>query len=111
MKLWSEIILPQDHHQGHHKDAIVFLHGTGSNSAMWKNQIAFFSKLGHPCLVMDLRGHGFTHEPYETTDLETHLEDVWQTLSINQIRFPAYFVGHSLGAIISLFLASKHPQL
>ena len=107
MKLWSEIILPPDHC----KDAIVFLHGTGSNSSMWKSQMAFFSKLGHPCISVDLRGHGYTHEPYEITNLNTHIEDILQTLPTNQMHLPAYFVGHSLGAIISLFLANKQPEL
>lgn len=115
MKLWSEIILPAapyvDNADKSKKESLVFLHGTGSNARMWKNQVAFFNRLGHTCLTMDLRGHGFSHEPYETTDLETHLEDVRQTLQINQINFPAYFVGHSLGAIISLFLANQQPQL
>ena len=34
-----------------------------------------------------------------------------RSLSLNQIKFPAYFVGHSLGAIISISLANKHPEL
>ena len=107
MKLWSETILSGDHN----KDAIVFLHGTGSNSNMWKNQVHFFSKLGHPCFLIDLRGHGSSHEPYETTNLQTHLDDIQQTLHSSQIPLPAYFVGHSLGAIIAIFLAEKKPDL
>src|SRR5580658_8525902 len=107
MELWSEIILPD----GQRKDPIVFLHGTGSNSAMWKHQVEFFSKRGHPCLSIDLRGHGSSREPYEITDLQTHLSDIEQTLQMQQIPFPSYFIGHSLGSILSLFLASKQPQM
>src|ERR1700722_16887377 len=100
MKLWSEIISSADRD----KDPIVFLHGTGSNSIMWKNQISWFNKLGHPCVLIDLRGHGSSHEPYEKADLQTHLSDVEQTLQMNKISFPAYFVGHSLGSIIAVRL-------
>lgn len=114
MKLWSEIISPQslqkDKVRDIHKNSIVFLHGTGSNARMWRNQVEFLSRHGHTCVTIDLRGHGFSHEPYEPTSLETHLTDVSQTLQNNDI-VPAYFVGHSLGAIIALFLAQRKPEL
>jgi pimeloyl-ACP methyl ester carboxylesterase len=107
MKLWSEIISPTDRH----KEPIVFLHGTGASSIMWKNQISFFSRLGHPCLLIDLRGHGSSYEPYETADLQAHLNDLEQTLQISSIQFPAYFVGHSLGSIIAMHFAQKQPAM
>ncbi len=115
MKLWSEIILPATHAASSSKlsgkDNIIFLHGTGSGSRMWKNQVAFFSAQGYPCTVIDLRGHGASHEPYEKTDLAVHKNDVIETLKAHNVPLPAYFVGHSLGAIISVALAESHPEL
>jgi len=106
MKLWSEIVLPQEQA----REPIVFLHGTGCSSRMWKKQVSFFSQIGHPCYSLDLRGHGSSHEPYEVTDLQTHISDIEQTLQACQVSFPAYFVGHSLGSIISIFMANQHPD-
>ncbi len=115
MKLWSETILPGSNQKAGNyrkpKSDIVFLHGTGSNARMWKNQVSYFSQLGYACTIVDLRGHGQSHEPYEKTDLEIHRQDILQTLQNGNVRFPAYFVGHSLGAIISLAIAEKHPEL
>jgi len=115
MKLWYETVLPSTREPigkiNKIKSDIVFLHGTGSNARMWKNQVAFFSRLGHTCTLMDLRGHGQSHEPYEKTDLEVHRRDVLETLQNSKVKFPAYFVGHSLGAIVALVIAEKHPEL
>lgn len=115
MKLWSETILPGlNQKTGNYRKAksdIVFLHGTGSNSTMWKNQVSFFSQIGYACTVVDLRGHGQSHEPYEKTDLEVHKQDIVQTLQNNNVHLPAYFVGHSLGSIISLSLAETNAEM
>jgi pimeloyl-ACP methyl ester carboxylesterase len=115
MKLWYQTVLPsapQAPGQNNKiKANIVFIHGTGSNARMWKNQVSFFSRLGHTCTLIDLRGHGQSHEPYEKTDIAVHTQDVFETLQHSNIKFPAYFVGHSLGAIIALAIAEKHPQL
>jgi pimeloyl-ACP methyl ester carboxylesterase len=46
----------------------------------------------------------------EDTSLEVHLEDLIETLAVAQSKSPAYFVGHSLGAMISMVLALHEPQ-
>ena len=114
MKLWYRFIPPQVTARDENtktKSNIVFVHGTGSNSRMWKQQVSYFSQLGYPCTLIDLRGHGQSHEPYEKTDLEVHRQDVLVTLQNSNAIFPAYFVGHSLGAIVSLAIAEKHPEM
>lgn len=90
---------------------LVFLHGTGSAGDMWKNQVAFFTARGYRCYVIDLRGHGLTKDPCEHTDLAVHLSDVVETLEASDIQFPAAFVGHSLGAMISVTLAQSRPEM
>jgi len=40
-----------------------------------------------------------------------HIKDVMQTLEASDIKFPAAFIGHSLGAIISVTLAQQRPDL
>jgi pimeloyl-ACP methyl ester carboxylesterase len=90
---------------------VVLIHGTGSSSEMWRAQVDMLSKHGYRCFLVDLRGHGETHEPEEPTDLKVHVDDVLETLRDAGIRFPAAFLGHSLGALISLNIAQTQPEL
>jgi pimeloyl-ACP methyl ester carboxylesterase len=93
------------------KPDVIFIHGTGSNSQMWESQAAALSDLGHRCFLIDLRGHGGSPEPYEPTNIDLHLADMRETLEQSDARYPAIFVGHSLGAIISMELAERHPEM
>lgn len=93
------------------KRDVVLIHGTGSSAEMWEPQVKLLTELGHRCFVLDLRGHGKTPEPGEHTDLDVHMSDVIETITDSPINFPAVFVGHSLGAIISLTLAEQRPEL
>jgi pimeloyl-ACP methyl ester carboxylesterase len=108
MKLAVKMVA--DSGQSPEKPDFVFLHGTGSNSHMWDKQVDYLNKLGHRCFLVDLRGHGETPERFEKTDLLVHEEDVIETLGESAVRFPAYFVGHSLGAILAFTIARKKPE-
>lgn len=90
---------------------VVLIHGTGSSAKMWQPQIEFLSNLGHSCHSLNLRGHGDTSDPLEITDLAVHTADVLETIANSEIKFPAVFLGHSLGAIISVTLAENNPEL
>lgn len=92
------------------KDAIL-LHGTGARAEMWSPQVEILSANGWRCIVPDLRGHGQSHEPGERTNLSLHIEDLLETLEDYAIEWPAVFVGHSLGSIISMELAASRPEL
>ncbi|MDP3509599.1 MAG: alpha/beta hydrolase [Candidatus Melainabacteria bacterium] len=94
-----------------HLPDLLFIHGTGSAADMWQGQVRFFTNHGYRCFVVDLRGHGFSAEPQEHTDLDVHISDLLETLESSDIKFPAAFVGHSLGAIISVTLAEQRPEL
>lgn len=92
------------------KGDVILLHGTGARAEMWEPQIKILVNDGWHCIVPDLRGHGESHEPEEKTNLEVHLNDVMETLADYPIKWPAIFIGHSLGAIISVELAAMHPE-
>ncbi len=93
------------------KPDVVLIHGTGAEGGLWASQIDLLVKEGHRCLVPELRGHGQTPEPGEPTDIEVHINDVLETLDACDVKYPAIFVGHSLGAIISVVLAQSRPEL
>ncbi|HEY9786283.1 MAG TPA: alpha/beta fold hydrolase [Candidatus Obscuribacterales bacterium] len=102
---------PEHHAQpddGRHD--IVLLHGMGANGDLWKPQVVFLEQLGHRCFVIDLRGHGITDEPGHEADLDTHIDDVIETIEKISVRLPAVFIGHSLGALILLHMAQKRPD-
>ena len=89
----------------------VLIHGTGARAEMWSPQIELLVNAGWYCLVPDLRGHGESAEPGEQNDLKSHMTDILQTLADCNLTYPAVFVGHSLGSIISLELAAAKPEM
>jgi pimeloyl-ACP methyl ester carboxylesterase len=90
---------------------IVLLHGTGARAEMWRRQIELLVELGFRCIVPDLRGHGDSVEPGDKADIHAHMNDVVETLAEVNLKSPAIFAGHSLGAIISMHLAESQPEL
>ncbi len=96
---------------GGSKGDVILIHGTGAKAEMWNPQIEMLVKDGWHCIVPDLRGHGESAEPEEKTDLKTHMQDLFETFDDLEIKWPAVWIGHSLGSILSLEVASVQPQL
>lgn len=94
-----------------HKSDVVLIHGTGSSGQMWQTQVDYLNHLGHNCYNIDLRGHGSSGEPGDPADLIVHAADVAETLGEIGLNGPAVFVGHSLGAIISVSLAESQSDM
>lgn len=91
---------------------VVFLHGTGASAEMWDGQANFLAEHGYQCILLDLRGHGLSKiSKPQSADLNVFVSDVLETLDTLKIAFPVAFVGHSLGAIISVTIAEKYPEL
>lgn len=97
-------------HSKHQKD-VVLIHGTGADASLWQPQIELIASMGCRAIVPELRGHGQTAEPGEPAPLAVHINDVLETLESVNVRYPAVWVGHSLGAIISMVLAESRPEL
>lgn len=110
MLLAVKVFQPRENGDSQPRD-IVLLHGTGARAEMWSRQIDALTSAGYRCIVPDLRGHGDTEEPRTAATLAAHLEDVLETLATVEMRFPAPFVGHSLGAMISMTLAEQQSSL
>ena len=97
--------------KGNTRGDVVLIHGTGAKAEMWTPQINILVESGFYCIVPDLRGHGESAEPGEKTDINSHLTDLLETLADYDIKYPATFIGHSLGSIISLELSVKRPDM
>jgi len=88
--------------------AILMLHGAGFDHSVWALQSRWFAHHGHAVLAPDLPGHGRSEgEPLKTI---AALAD-WCAALIAVAGFKsAYAVGHSMGALIALDLAARHPE-
>jgi pimeloyl-ACP methyl ester carboxylesterase len=88
---------------------IVFLHGSGMDHSVWALQSRWFAHHGFNALAVDLPGHGGSAGPALTTI--GALAD-WTARLIDAIGgAPAALVGHSMGALIALEAAARHPGL
>lgn len=88
--------------------AIVFLHGAGFDHSVWALQSRWFAHHGHAVLAPDLPGHGRSSGAPLTSVAEMA---EWTAKLIAQAGFAkARIVGHSMGTLIALELAARHPE-
>ena len=89
---------------------MVLLHGIASSTSTFA-RIA--PALGEHFRVigLDLLGFGGSiARPDQEFTLETHVEAVLDSLAALRIRGPVVFVGHSMGCLIALRIAARHPR-
>ena len=87
--------------------AVVFLHGAGSNAATWWQQLPAFTA-AHTCVTLDIRCFGRSVAPLQEFALPLFVDDVLAILDREHIARAA-LVGQSLGGMIGLQLALRHP--
>jgi len=89
---------------------VVLIHGFTSNMAMWVfGGIANALKDRFRVTSYDLRGHGASSAPatgYTTDVLADDLAELHEALQLQ----PAYIVGHSLGGVVGMHAAVRHPE-
>lgn len=88
--------------------AILFLHGAGSNAATWWQQLPVFSSR-YSCLTMDIRCFGRSVAPTSEFDLGLMADDVLALFDAEQVH-QAVVIGQSLGGMIGLRVALRHPK-
>jgi pimeloyl-ACP methyl ester carboxylesterase len=88
-------------------DPLLLIHGTGGN--VWDPLPEMLASAGHRVIAYDRRGFGAsTHQAIK--DPRRHTADAAALLQgLNAV--PAIVVGHSMGGVISLDLAARHPDL
>ena len=85
------------------------IHGLGSSTLDWENQIDFFAKK-YQVIAFDLRGHGKSEKPNSPYTVKLFTEDTAQLIqALNQQS--VHVVGHSLGGMIAFQLALDFPTL
>jgi pimeloyl-ACP methyl ester carboxylesterase len=90
------------------KPAVVFLHGSAMDHVMWALPARHFARHGLGVLAVDLPGHGRSGgAPLPTV---AALADWVVALLDTAGASAAALVGHSMGSLIALDAAARHPD-
>lgn len=88
--------------------AVVFLHGAGFDRTAWRLQTRWFAHHGRSVLAVDFPAHGRSEGP--ALDSIAAMAD-WTARLIETAGLKqAALVGHSMGALVALDCAARHPD-
>jgi pimeloyl-ACP methyl ester carboxylesterase len=86
---------------------VIFVHGAGFDHTVWTLQSRYFAHHGRNVVVVDLPGHGRSAGPALASIIELA---EWLVRLIEALRVAqAAVVGHSMGGLIALETAARHP--
>jgi pimeloyl-ACP methyl ester carboxylesterase len=89
---------------------LLLLHGFGASIGHWRKNIPVLAAAGYRVFAIDLLGFGDSDKPVLDYSLK-----LWQELVVDfwhdRIQQPTIFIGNSIGALLSLALASNHPNI
>mgnify|MGYP002634940752 CR=1 FL=1 len=90
----------------------VFIHGAQHDHSVWTLQSRWFANHGVSVLAVDLPGHGrSTGKPLPSIeDLADWVELLLEKLGAGDTAPNVTLVGHSMGSLIALESASRHPR-
>lgn len=86
---------------------VVMSHSLACNVSMWDEQAAVLAR-SFRVLRFDTRGHGATDAPAGAYDLDTLADDLVGLLDVLKVDH-AHYVGLSMGGMIGMTAALKHP--
>jgi len=88
--------------------AVVFIHGAGFDHSTWALHTRWFAHHGYSVLAPDLPGHGRSAGPSLASIAE--MAD-WTAALLDAAGVTkAHLIGHSMGSLISLETAARHPD-
>jgi len=89
------------------KPTIVFVHGAGLDHSIFGLQSRYFGYHGHNVLALDLPAHGRSEGPPLGT-VQEMADWVMRLLDAAKLQTAAV-VGHSMGSLVALECAVRHP--
>jgi pimeloyl-ACP methyl ester carboxylesterase len=91
------------------KPSVVFVHGAGFDHSLYALQSRYFGYHGRNALALDLPAHGRSEGPPIPT-VEAMADWVARAMRAAKVEKGA-IVGQSLGSLVALELAARHPAL
>ena len=88
---------------------LLMLHGANLSSDTWGYQLRDLAP-AHRVIALDLRGHGLSVAGSEDVTISAMARDVAEVLAALDLS-GAVLVGHSMGGMVCLRLARRHPEL
>lgn len=88
--------------------AVVFLHGLGSDSSIFIDELQKLEAT-HTVLLVDLPGHGLSKAAAQRVDLPTIARQIADLILAQRVG-PAVVVGHSLGGTLAGYVALAEPR-
>jgi pimeloyl-ACP methyl ester carboxylesterase len=89
-------------------DPVVFIHGLGSSTTDWENQVPEFSRQ-YKTITLDLRGHGQTGGAEGAFSIKQFASDVAGL--IKKENQPTHVIGISMGGMVAFQLTLDYPEL
>ena len=90
------------------KPTVAFLHGAGLDHSLFGLQSRYFGYHGRNVLALDFPAHGHSDGPPLATVPE--MAD-WTMRLLDAAKLErASLVGHSMGSLVALECAARHPQ-
>jgi pimeloyl-ACP methyl ester carboxylesterase len=90
-------------------EPLLFIHGLGSSTRDWEEQVPFFAK-NYQVITVDIRGHGQSDKPKGPYTIPMFASDIAELLKVLQVG-PIHVIGISLGGGIAFQLSIDHPEL
>jgi pimeloyl-ACP methyl ester carboxylesterase len=89
--------------------AVVLIHGAGFDHSAWALHSRWFAHHGFSILAPDLPGHGRSAGPALTT-IAAMADWISALLDSAGRVAKAHLIGHSMGSLIALETAARHPE-
>ena len=89
---------------------LLLIHGFGASIGHWRKNIPVLAEAGYRVFALDLLGFGASDKADVNYTLElwqSQIKDFWS----EHINEPTVFIGNSIGALISLMLATNYPEI
>ena len=88
---------------------VVLVHGAQLDHLVWDVQMQGLSERGYGLLAVDLPGHGRNRDMAALQTIDAMADWVIQLMDAAGVR-SATIVGHSMGSLIALECAARHPE-
>ena len=88
---------------------LVLIHGVAGSGLIWE-QVVERLPPHVDVIAVDLLGYGHSPKPRLAYTSQVHVDAIVDTLDAIGVREPAYVVGLSMGSLLAVELAARHPD-